>query len=409
VDYAHGNQYQQPEIQALKEALEKRGGSIEMLTDTSLLKEKLKYASAYIIISPSVAFTTDETRVAQAFVERGGRLIVFTDATRGVVYSDYFTGSVINYPDANAVNPLLDYLYNVKRNDGNFRNVFFEKFGKHELTFGLKQVTLYGTHSLKASSGTLLFRSGEATLSSINDAHDPDEGGAVLSANGNVLAFGDFTFLTSPYQNMADNSTLITNIADFSLNGKQTVTLENFPYIFKQPILHVYPSAEVQLTSEMITAVAGLQTSLAHINTTVELVDEVPREGDTLILGTFASNDELQKLVKPFGITLDEESEFITVPKIGKVGRYGNGILLFERDKGGSRLIALADTSDDLKALMETISSGALDGCVLQNNIGVCGVGFGGSYSDESEATPESTGEPTAPEGEATPAPTPSG
>jgi hypothetical protein len=406
-DFTHVNQYQASETLSLKEAIEKRGGKVETITDAASLEYKLKYAGAYVVISPSIAFTADETRIVRAFVERGGRLLVFADATRGVLYYDYFSGSTINYSDVNAVNPLLapfgitvnnDYLYNVEKNEGNFRNIFFDDFGKNELTFGLKQVALYGTHSVKSPSGLILLRGTGSTLSSIDDAHDPTEGGAALSENGNVLAFGDFTFLTSPYQNATDNATLIANIADFTLGGKREITLANFPYIFTQSVVQVYPSSEVQLTAEMISAISGLQTSLQYINTSIEIADEAPRDGDALILGTFTPSDDLLHFTDPFNIEFDELSETITVKNFGDIGRSGNGLLLFEKNKKGNTLTLLADTPEDLISLLDTLTSGSLYGCVLQGDIGICGVGYGGSYSEDT-----ATAEPTS--GEATPEP----
>jgi hypothetical protein len=415
LDFAHANQFQPHEVQSLREELEKRGGRVETLSDPALLAYKLKYASAYIVVSPSIMFTADEIRLAQDFVARGGRLLVFSDATRGVIYSDFFSGTTVNYSDAAAVNPLLaphgitlnnDYLYNTVNNDGNFRNVFFEKFGKHELTFGLKQVAFYGTHSLKSQNGTLLLRADKATRSSIDDAHNPAAGGAALSADGNVLAFGDFTFLGSPYHNAADNATLIANIADFVLGGKRELTLQNFPFLFKQSTAQVYPSSEVTLTAETISALGGLQKSLDTVSVALELVAEAPDAGDTIILGTFTPSADLEDYLAPFDLTLPaEEDEYLALPTVGKIGRYGNGVLLFERGKKGNTLILLADTPDDLIALINTVASGTLDGCVLQGNIGICGVGYSsGDYSGEEEATPE----PGA-EGEATPAPEASG
>lgn len=392
-DLAHTNLYQPTEIQSLKEAIEKRGGQIETVLDAASLEYKLKYASTYTIVSPSTAFSADEIRVIQAFVLRGGRLLVFTDATHGLVYSDYYTGSVTSLPDANIVNPLLagfgitvnnDYLYNVKEHEGNFRNVFFDSFGKNELTFGLKQVALYGTHSIKSPSGLILLRGTESTLSSIDDAYDPAEGSAALNKDENVLVFGDFTFLSSPYQNVLNNSTLIANIADFALGGKQTPSFANFPFIFTQPSLQVYPSSEIQLTAETISALSGLQSSLSFINTSIKIVDEAPRDGDALILGTFPPAEDLLNFTDPFNINFEESSETITIKKFGEVGRAGNGLLLFEKNKKGNTLTLLANTPEDLLALLNTVTSGSLSGCVLQNDIGICSVGFGGSYSDYS-------------------------
>lgn len=408
-DLTHANQYQPADVESLQDAIEKRGGRVETVSDAASLETRLKYASTLTVISPSTPFSTDESRIVQAFVRRGGRLLVFTDATHGLVYTDFFTGSTLSYPDTDLINPLLapfgitvnnDYLYNVEEHEGNFRNIFFEGFGKNELTFGLKKIALYGTHSIKTSSGLILFRGTESTLSSRDDAQHQSEGGAALNKDGNVLVFGDFTFLSSPYQNILDNSTLIANIADFSLGGIQTLSLVNFPYIFTQPEVQVYPLSEVQLTPETISAISGLQASLGLLNTSIKIVNEAPRDGDILILGTFTQSDDLPTFTKPFGITMDDESDTISVPGFGEVSRYGNGIILFEPNKKGNKLTLLATTPEDLLVLLSTVSSGSLDNCIVQDKIAVCSVGYGGGSSfEEDTATPE----PAAPDAPPTP------
>ncbi len=416
-DFSHANQYKLPEIQSINEAIAKRGGQVEVISDTTMLENKLKYVSAYVVISPSVPFTENELRLVQSYVKRGGRLIVFTDATRGVIYYDYFSGMETNTSDTSAVNPLIspygitindDYMYNVKEHEGNFRNVFFDKFGKDELTFGLKQVVFYGTHSVKSSSGLILLRGTESNLSSVDDAHDPTEGGAAISENGNVLVFGDFTFLTSPYQNAVDNAGLITNIADFTLGGKQTISLANYPYVFTQSVVQVYPTSEIELTAETIAAISGLQTSLRNAGISIEIVDKAPRTGDTLVLGTFTPSDDLLDFTNPFDIKFDETGETIALKNFGKVGRAGNGILLFEQNKQGNILTLLADTPEDLLSLLNTVTSGSLSGCVLQNDFAICSVGYGGSYLGETDGA-TATEEPVS--GEAVPesTPTPAG
>ncbi len=403
LDAAHGNQYQQHELLSLREAIELRGGSVEVVSDTASLATRLKYASAYVVVAPSLAFTTDETRLIQSFTQRGGRLIVFTDATRGLVYSDFFTGSIINYSDAVAANSLLagfgitvnnDYLYDVKTNDSNFRNVVFEEFAKNELTFGLKKVIFYGAHSLETNSGNILLKSAATTLSSIDDAHHPQTGAAALSADGSALALGDFTFLTSPYHNAADNADLIDNIADFALGGARKITLQNFPFVFAGSEVKVYATEDVILTAEAVDAISGVQTALNAMNISLTLAKEAPREGNLLILGKLAYNKEMEDYLVNFGIELDENEKFIEIPKLGKMGRYGNGLLLFEKGKTGNRLILLADTDSDLVSLLDVVASGALSNCLLQDNIGICSVSYGGSY--ESEPTPEPILEPLA-------------
>jgi hypothetical protein len=294
-----------------------------------------------------------------------------------------------------------DYLYDLSENEGNFRNVFFHEFGKDELTFGLKRVALYGTHSVKSDDGTVLFLGAESTLSSTSDAHDSNEGGAAISQNGNVLAFGDFTFLTHPYNKVADNASLISNIADFLLGGDQTTALESFPYVFNGSTVQVLPATDVQMTAEMISALSRLQASMRLNNISVQIVDEEPAEGDRLLLGTFDSVEELGGILSRFDLVIESFSDYVTLPGFGNVGRAGNAILLLETTAHGNTLVLLASTMEDLTYSLDTLSTGSLYSCVIQGQMGVCSIGYGGRFSDGSEetfeeATPAPETEPTA-------------
>lgn len=391
-DIQHSNMFQQSEIQSLTEALNTRGARVEFDMDYGMLEARLRYASAYVIIAPNAYFSSDEIRILTAFVERGGRLAIFTDATRGMLMYDYNTGSETLFADSNAVNPLLasfgitvnnDYLYNLLENEGNFRNVYFDQFGKDELSINLKQVALYGTHSVKTSSGTLLLMSGEQTFSSLTDAHNALEGGAALSADGSVLVFGDFTFLNAPYNNVADNAVLIGNIADFLLGGTRVQTLSNYPFLFSGKTVQVFPTSEVQMTAEMVAALAQMQSNLSYLNVGLKMVEDGPARGDKLILGTFVQSDDLDPYISDFNLVTDDFSSFVEVPGFGKVGRIGTGLLLFQKGENGNTLVLLAETTDDLTYLLGALSGSGLYGCLLQDEIGVCSIGYGGSFSED--------------------------
>lgn len=408
VDYLHGNQFQPAEIQSLREAVEQRGGRLDTLTDAGGLIAKLKYANALVVISPSYGFADSEIQAITNFVGRGGRLAVFADATRGLMSADPFSGTILDAPDSNAVNPLLanfgisvnnDYLYNIVENEGNFRNVFFGSFGKDELTFGLKQVAFYGTHSVESDAGQVLFFGADQTFSSITDAHNPAEGGAALSDDGNVVAFGDFTFMTSPYDTVCDNGTLITNIADFLLGGEQEPSLAAFPFVFSQPDLQVYAGSDVKVTAATVAVFAKLQTTLQAVDVNMKIETKLPPAGDKLILSTFSLSDDVVPLVEPFNLKIDEGGKFIKVPGFGDIVRSGNGIILFEPGEEGNTIILLAETKKDVLLFLSSVSSGSLQNCVLQSRIGVCGMGSEDSYSEEeeTEATPTPTpGTPAA-------------
>lgn len=401
IDLAHTNRFTMTEIASFTKAVQQRGGTVEMLNNPEQLNFSLRYASAFVTFSPSLAFSSGEIQSLEAFVQRGGRLLVFSDATRNLIYYDFFSDTLTVYGDADAVNPLLepfgivvnnDYLYNLAHNEGNYRNVFFDDFGSSELTFGLKQIALYGTHSVESPLGLILFRGAESNLSSLDDAHHPTQGGAALSRDGNVVAFGDFTFMSSPYNNYADNAILIENLAEFALSGKQSRSLETFPFVFEGTAVQVYLLPDLQLTSETIAALGNLQFALERAVRAQVEVTKKPPSGDAIILGTFMPSEELAPVLKKFGLSLNEDREFLTIADMGDIGKSGNGIVILDVGNNGNTLILLANTSENVLSLLKAVYGGSLNECLIQNNLAVCGIGSGGSFSTD-ESPPETEGQ----------------
>lgn len=400
-DVIHGNQFTMAEVESLTEAITQRGGRVELHNDSTTLEYKLKYANAFVTISPFTAFTVDEIRIIKNFTRRGGRLLVFTDATRNSIYFDLNSGNPIALGDVNAVNPLLspfgisinnDYLYNLERSEGNFRNIFFGDFGKNELTFGLREVALYGTHSVESPSGLILLRGTESTLSSANDANDPAQGGAALSEDGNVAAFGDLTFMSSPYSDYADNASLISNLADFALSAQQTVTLEKFPFVFNEKTVRVYLAPDIIKTAEVVAALGRLQASLKFMNIEIDFVNEFPEDGDALIISSFVPDETITPLVERFDLVLENGSEYVNAPGFGDIGIYGNSVILLDTTSKGNKIILLANSLEDAIYLVDTLKTGYLSGCIVQEKIAVCSTGYSSStYSGTSsgEATPQ--------------------
>ncbi|KXK11138.1 MAG: hypothetical protein UZ14_CFX002002947 [Chloroflexi bacterium OLB14] len=413
IDSAHSNVVSMANIDSLISAIQARGGKIEMVADAFSLEYQLKYASAYITFSPTLPYSYLEIKALTNFANRGGKILAFSDATNNTIYVDYFTGSTTVFSDTNAVNTLLrefditinnDYLYNTQNNEGNFRNVYFDEFGKSEITFGLTQIALYGTHSLESPAGTVLLQGAESNLSSSTDAHDSNQGGAVLSENGNVAAFGDATFLSSPYNTYTDNAKLINNLADFTLASKQTLTLQNLPYLFTNKKVSVYLASDLSKDTSLVTALGSLQSSLRLMNVEAEFVDSIPSSGDTIILSTFLMDEKTQALVNKFGIKIDFT---ITTTDFGEVSSGGTGLILFDSTNKGNTLILLAGSQDDLISLMSVASIGNINTCLSNEKMAVCSVGYGDSYSDDFYYEEPSFEETPIVEGEATPEATP--
>ncbi|MBI2331489.1 MAG: hypothetical protein HYU84_04880 [Chloroflexi bacterium] len=419
LDTAHYNQFTLSEIDALASAIRARGGNIKMIVDPLLLENELKSSSAYITVSPTLPFFEYEAQALKNFTERGGKILVFTDATRYFLGFDYISGNPIPYGDVNAANSLLklwdisvnnDYLYNTEKNEGNFRNVLFDDFAKNELTFGLSEVALYGARSVESASGLILLQGAETNLSSTDDAHDPNAGGAVLSEDETVAAFGDFTFLSPPYSTYIDNAVLIQNMADFILSGERAANLDVFPYLFKGKTVKVYVSSELEKSSSLISAMGTMQSTMRFLNYKLEFVDDLPTSGDAIIIGSFEATDEFDAYLKKADVEID--SDVLSTVAFGDVSRSGNGLLLFNATNKGNTLVMLADTPDDIISLLGVMGYSGLSSCLTSDQVAVCSVGSGDYYYDDysGEETPaETTTEGSTEQAPEEATPTPSG
>ncbi len=401
VDYSHSNQFDPSEIQALVSFLTGRGARVEFDNGYPYLSTRLKYASAYIVISPGYSFTVEEVTLVGQFIQRGGRLIVFTDPTHGIIDYESFTGNPVMLSDVSAANSLLapfdiafenDYLYNLVNNEGNFRNVLFARFSDNDLTKGLSQVAFYGVHSVSAQSGQPFIIGDKNTLSSRTDSSEnaatiPGEGlaAAALNAGGNVLAIGDFTFLLPPYNQVADNNLLLGRIADFALGGTRTHALADFPYLFG-PQAHLLVVGDLQLTADLLAPLAYLQKVLRMSDTSLSIAPEAVAGSDTVVIGLLTPSEDLDRFIEPFRLGLDDPAS-VTVPGFGQIGRTGVGLMLFAQHLlgkpglNGNTLILLTDSPEDLPMLINLLANGDMSSCVIQNNIGVCSIGYsGGSF-----------------------------
>ncbi len=387
IDNNHKNQFRADEVEPLVTALSARGARVEVDGGDKTLPSKLKYASAYIVFSPSDSYSGQEILEIQQFVANGGRLLAFSDPTHN--RADYDSlGNTTTFFDVNYANPLIapfdlsfvnDYLYNLRDNEGNFRNVEFTDFSVHPLTTDLKMVVFYGAHSVRTQTGTVLASGNAGTLSSLTD-----RGGGLtpmaVSADGQVLAIGDFTFLTNPFNQVADNNLLLSNLADFTLGGKRIPLLANFPFVFEHPISLV-TTGDMELTSDLLGPIAALQQSLKAVNIPVTVSASVLADSDAIILGTFGDIDtDLARAMQPFGINgSDSSGDAIDISGFGKVSRSGNGLLLFNHGPQTNSLILLVDQRGDLPKLIDLVASGDLSACVVQGNVGVCSLGSNSS------------------------------
>jgi len=164
-----------------------------------------------------------------------------------------------------------------------------------------------------------------------------------------------------------------------------------------------YITPEVTKTAEIVAALGRLQAALKVMNVQVEFVNEAPRDGAAFIISSFSPADETTPYMNNFDITQEEGSEFINAPVFGEIGVYGNSILLLDTANNGNKLVLLANSAEDTVYILDTLSSGYLSGCLLQENMAVCSVGFGSSYSEDTSLEETPTSEEATPEPAATP------
>ncbi|MGH2619016.1 MAG: hypothetical protein ACRDHG_00400 [Anaerolineales bacterium] len=391
-DQSHSNRFSMSELRSLTTALSVQGARIDVLDSSSAFDElglegRLKYASSFVVVTPSVVFSRSEVTAVENFVERGGRLVVVLDPTRTGSSIDVF-GFLFLAPsdDVSAANQLLrsfdlsfsdDYLYNLTENEGNFRNVLLRSFGEHSLTAGLQTVALYAARSVQTQAGSLLLSGDSATLSSLTDAG----GGlaaAALAPGAQTLALGDLTFMTPPYDMVADNARFIHNLAEFLLSGERRLDLQDLPFVFSGPV-SVVQSPDFLLQAETLVALRGMSTALIPAGVSLSFPEAAPSDGDLLVLGLLEPDPELGELIEPFDLVLPSETEDgrLEVPGFGSFDPTGIGFVGLARADGHTTLILLASDQAGLVSLLETVGQGLLSDCLLSQSTALCQIGEG--------------------------------
>ncbi len=202
IDMSHGNNFNAEELNFLASRIIARGYSVEYARNTSNLKNNLSTATSFVVISPSSPFPASDINAVKDFINSGGRMLLLSDPTRKSEINSLASEFGILFWN--------DYLYNLKENDGNFKYIYLSEFAESDITKGLKKIVFYTSSSVY----------GKGIIFTDSNTYSSSRGlkgrysAAAISEDSKVLAIGDVTFLSEPY-NVLDNNRLIYNIADF--------------------------------------------------------------------------------------------------------------------------------------------------------------------------------------------------
>lgn len=205
VDLSHDNHLVLSEINVLLARLVSRGFSIEVVSEAKDFRSMLSGANALIVACPKKSFPEEDRKAVVEFAKGGKKLLLIGDPTRASQINSLSLAFNLIFES--------DYLYNLKENEANYRNIFVRQFTENAITRDLKRIALYTAGSITSPDLGIVFTD-ENTFSSLSPTKK-NLSPIALAKDGKVLAIYDLTFFTEPWNTAADNNQLITNIANW--------------------------------------------------------------------------------------------------------------------------------------------------------------------------------------------------
>ena len=423
IDDAHHNYFTMVEIDALVSNLIARNAQVLIAGSRAEFMDGLKKADAILTIAPSEDFTNEEVEALEEFTQRGGRLVAFSDPTHPdtqyIKTREKAVSTVNDMLQPFTISFNNDYLYNLENNEGNFRNIFLEAQASEEITDGIESLVFYGARSI-ATGGINLAVGLGATFSSLTDTQGVFSP-LVFDESNNVLAIGDVTFLASPFNEVADNYTLIENIGEYMTGGDRNRNFKDWPYLFTHNI-NIQFTDDIKLDDDLLAVIADIQQQFAQDDLEISIGSDLEGKTDTVILGLYPPAGELVGILDVIGFSYpglsnakptptatssapDNQEEVeavdrpapngtnnIIVPEFGEIPPKGFGFIFLDNSTDNRRLIFLADSQDNCVNLLKLLIAKDLDGCLVGNNTAVCDQDISPISKSVKTATPTPTG-----------------
>lgn len=202
IDLSHRNNFNTEDLNFLLSRMIARGYRVEYFRDGSNLIKNLSSSTSFVVISPASSFSAEDAKSVKKFVDGGGRLLMLSEPTKESEINSLAAEFGILFWN--------DYLYNLKENEGNFKYIYLTEFAENNITRGVQRIVFYTASSVFGNG--IIFTDSSTYSSSRGEKGRYSV--AVVAEDLRVLAIGDVTFLSEPY-NVMDNNRFIYNIADF--------------------------------------------------------------------------------------------------------------------------------------------------------------------------------------------------
>jgi hypothetical protein len=227
VDNSHRNQISWWDLDMLMWELVKRDMTVQFVSEWDALESALDNASTLIVASPTDTYSVEESEKIEAFVNKGGLLLLLFDPAYEYVEIPTLFGPINSLSTRFGLSFAKGYLYNEGEYYGIYRNIYVHNFSETSVTQNLTSILLLTATHIHAQDKGVAWTA-ENTYSSAAERTQQYSVIALTENNGTVMAFSDLTFLREPYCYLEDNYQLIRNLASTIVNV-QVPAIPSFP------------------------------------------------------------------------------------------------------------------------------------------------------------------------------------
>ena len=386
IDLAHDNAFDIEELNVLMMRLISRDLTIKFLGVEDDLEEKLRLADALGVMLPVANYSEEEVKLVKEFVDKGGKLLLIADPTRPSKVSSLSAEFGLVFEGG--------YLYNLKENDGNFRNVFISQFATNELTKNLTKMVLYTAGYISPATNGIAFTD-DNTFSSVMEVKGRLSPIA-LSSNSKVLAISDLTFMSEPYNAVYDNNQFISNIADWLAESERIFLLSDSPHCISDDLAIAYADPS------LLDMATRLKVLLSDMGKEAEISQHevlFTLSKDTIFLGLFKEIEAVKSYLERANISItteekeeeEEKEKAVPTPEakneeeepekllitieiggMGEVYKEGTSLIYLSGEVGKRLLLILADTEDMLKETVDLLEEGEFRQWLVTDQLAIC-------------------------------------